>query len=78
MIFATVCLAKWKNDQLCWNCQNEIYIRDSDRKVALKCLHNSHIINNILCSKKNSFFLKIFSHIKKFLLSHTFYLLIQQ
>jgi hypothetical protein len=30
--------AIWKNGPLCYN--NDVYTRDSNKKIALKCLHN--------------------------------------
>ena len=42
--YATVYSAIWKDGPLCYN--NKKYVRKSDKKVALKCLHNSQIITN--------------------------------
>jgi hypothetical protein len=42
--FATVYSAKWNDGPLSYN--NKKWIRDSDKKVALKCLNNSQNINN--------------------------------
>ena len=33
--------AIWKDGPLYWNKQNEKYARNSNKEVALKCLHNS-------------------------------------
>uniref|UniRef100_U9SZ62 Protein kinase domain-containing protein n=1 Tax=Rhizophagus irregularis (strain DAOM 181602 / DAOM 197198 / MUCL 43194) TaxID=747089 RepID=U9SZ62_RHIID len=37
----TVNSAIWKNGPLYWNIRHEEYIRDPNKEVALKCLHNS-------------------------------------
>ena len=42
--FATVYSAIWKDGLLYYN--DRKYIRESDKKVALKCLHNSQNITN--------------------------------
>ena len=42
--FATVYSAIWKDGLLKWD--EEEYTRDSNYKVALKCLHNSQNITN--------------------------------
>ena len=42
--FATVYLAIWKDGPLCYDYDNKEYTRKSDKKVALKCLHNSQMI----------------------------------
>ena len=44
--FATVYSAIWKDGQLYYDEDNEEYTRQSDYKVALKCLHNSQNITN--------------------------------
>src|ERR1044071_1378450 len=45
--FATVYLAIWKDGPLCYNYDyREEYSRKSDKKVALKCLHNSQNISS--------------------------------
>ena len=44
--FATVYSAIWKDGPLKYNKDNEKYTRESDRKVALKCLHYSENITN--------------------------------
>ena len=44
--FSTVYLAIWKDGPLTYDKDNEKYIRNSDKKVALKCLHNSQNINS--------------------------------
>src|SRR5688572_5312405 len=43
--FATVYSAIWKDGSLYYG-YNKEYIRKSDKKVALKCLHNSQNITN--------------------------------
>ncbi len=43
--FATIHSAIWKNGPLNYNYGN-MYTRTSDKKVALKCLHNSQNITN--------------------------------
>ena len=43
--FTTIYLATWKDGPLYYDYYNE-YIRKSDKKVALKCLHNSQNITN--------------------------------
>ena len=47
--FATVYSAIWKDGPLHYNYDdyyNEYYSRNSDKKVALKCLHNSQNISS--------------------------------
>ena len=44
--FVTVYSAIWKNGPLHYDYFNNEYIRKSDQKVALKCLHNSQNIAN--------------------------------
>ena len=44
--FATIYSAIWKNGPLHY--KYEKYIRNSDKKVALKCLHNSQNIDEFL------------------------------
>ena len=44
--FATVYSAIWKDGPLRYNSDNEEYIRNSSKKVALKCLHKSQNITN--------------------------------
>ena len=44
--FATVHSAIWKDGPLNYNYYNKEYTRESDKKVALKCLHNSQNITN--------------------------------
>jgi hypothetical protein len=39
--FTTVYSAKWNDGPLYWNKQNEKYMRNSNKGVFLKCLHNS-------------------------------------
>ena len=39
---ATVYSTIWKDGRLCWNKDNKKYIRKSDMKVSLKCLHDSY------------------------------------
>jgi len=47
--FDTVYLAIWKDGPLCYDHKNNDYTRKSDKKVALKWLHNSqNIINEFL------------------------------
>ncbi len=42
--FSTVYLAKWKDGPLYWN--KKEYVRDLNKPVALKFLHNSQSITN--------------------------------
>ena len=49
--FATIYSATWKNGPLNYNYDNMEYIRKSDKKVALKCLHNSQNISNEFLDK---------------------------
>ncbi len=42
--FSTVYLTKWKDGPLYWNKME--YVRDLNKPVALKCLHNSKSITN--------------------------------
>ena len=44
--FATVYSAIWKDGQLIYDEDNDEYTRNSNYKVALKCLHNSQNITN--------------------------------
>src|SRR3954453_3667315 len=44
--FATVYSAIWKDGQLKYDKSNTEYTRNSNKKVALKCLHNSQNITN--------------------------------
>ena len=44
--FATVYSAIWKDGQLKFNSNSKEYTRNPDKKVALKCLHNSQNITN--------------------------------
>ena len=44
--FATVYSAIWKDGPLCYDDDGTEYSRKSDKKVALKCLHNSQNISN--------------------------------
>ena len=44
--FATVYSAIWKNGPLEYYANNEYYTRNSNYKVALKCLYNSQNITN--------------------------------
>ena len=44
--FATIHSATWKNGPLNYNYKNNEYTRTSDKKVALKCLHDSQNITN--------------------------------
>ena len=47
--FATVYLAIWKDGPLIYNSNSEKYTNYSNKKVALKCLHNSqNIISEFL------------------------------
>ncbi len=43
--FFTIYSAKWKNGPLFWN---KKYIRESDKKVTLKCLYNLQNIDEFL------------------------------
>ena len=44
--FATVYSALWKNGRLYYDYDGIDYLRKSDKKVALKCLHNSQSISS--------------------------------
>ncbi|EXX65031.1 kinase-like domain-containing protein [Rhizophagus irregularis DAOM 181602=DAOM 197198] len=44
--FATVYSANWKDGPLEYNTANEVYKRNPNRVIALKCLHNSQNITN--------------------------------
>ena len=44
--FATVYLAVWKDGPLYYDDDGMDYLRKSDKKVALKCLHNSQNISS--------------------------------
>src|SRR2546421_82805 len=43
--FVTVYSAVWKDGPLCYDNYKEEYLRKSNKKVALKCLHNSQNIS---------------------------------
>ena len=43
--FATVYSARWKDGSLCYNFKIK-YLRRPDKKVILKCLHNSQNISS--------------------------------
>ena len=50
--FATVYSAVWKNGPLKYNDDIKDYIRNSDKKVTLRCLHNSqNVTNDLLISE---------------------------
>ena len=44
--FATIYSATWKNGPLYYDDYYKVYIRKSDKKISLKCLHNSQNITN--------------------------------
>ena len=44
--FATIYSAIWNDGPLNYDYNNKKYTRKSDKKVALKCLHNSQNITN--------------------------------
>ena len=44
--FSKVYFAKWKNGPLHYSVNRKKYIRDLNKKVALKCLYNSQNITN--------------------------------
>src|ERR1044071_6789970 len=44
--FATVYSAIWKDGPLCFDYDGKEYSRKSNKKVALKCLHNSQNISS--------------------------------
>jgi hypothetical protein len=45
--FATVYSAIWKDGQLIYDENTEVFVKTSpNQKIALKCLHNSQNINN--------------------------------
>ena len=46
--FATVYSASWMDGPLYYSYQHNKYTRDSNKKVALKCLHNSQNIDRFL------------------------------
>ena len=49
--FTTVYSAVWKNGPLNYNDYIKDYIRNSDKEVTLRCLHNSHNVTNDLLSE---------------------------
>jgi hypothetical protein len=49
--FATVYSAVWKDGQLSYYEDKNQWIREPDRKVALKCLDNSQNINNVFLNE---------------------------
>ncbi|GES83245.1 kinase-like domain-containing protein [Rhizophagus clarus] len=44
--FSTVYSAKWKDGPLVYNVNEKIYNRDSNKVIALKCLHNSQNVTS--------------------------------
>ena len=44
--FSKVYFANWKNGPLHYNINEKEYIRDQNKKVALKCIYNSQNITN--------------------------------
>ena len=48
---AIVYSAIWKDGPLCYNYLYGKYIRDSDKEVVLKCLHNSQILIEFLINE---------------------------
>ncbi|GBC27867.2 kinase-like domain-containing protein [Rhizophagus irregularis DAOM 181602=DAOM 197198] len=50
----TVNSAIWKNGPLYWNIRHEEYIRDPNKEVALKCLHNSQNPESLVSEVKKS------------------------
>ncbi|CAB5370435.1 unnamed protein product [Rhizophagus irregularis] len=53
--FATVYSAKWKDGLLEYDENNKIYKRDTNKIIALKCLHNSQNINNKFLNEIENF-----------------------
>ena len=49
--YATIYSAVWKNGPLNYNDYIEDYIRNSDKEVTLRCLHNSQNVTNYLLSE---------------------------
>src|SRR5579862_9848087 len=49
--FITVHSAIWKDGPLGWNEQNKNYTRNSNNEVALKCLHNSQNLIEVLINE---------------------------
>ena len=49
--FTTVYSAVWKNGPLNYNDYIKDYIRNSDKEVTLRCLHNSQNVTNDLLSE---------------------------
>ena len=46
--FSTVYLAKWEDGPLSWNCYDKKYVRQPDKEIALKHLHNLQNIDELL------------------------------
>ena len=55
--FATVYSAVWKDGLLSYDYDKNEYLRSSDKKVALKCLHNSQIITDEFLNEVWNFFM---------------------
>ena len=64
--FATVYSAVWKDGPLHYNYDKNEYIRKSDKKITLKCIHNSQNITDEFLNevwKCNLLFDNIISHL---------------
>src|SRR6266536_1100544 len=59
--FATVYSAIWKDGPLYYSYQRGKYTRDSNKEVALKCLHNSQNLTELLINEVQNFY-KYFLH----------------
>ena len=46
--FSTVYLAKWKDGPLSWNYYNKKYVRQPNKEIALKHLHNLQNVDEFL------------------------------
>src|SRR5215210_4721949 len=56
---ATVCSAIWKDGPLKYNIDNYEYIRESGKKVVLKCVHDSQNITNEFLNEVRKFFMNL-------------------
>ena len=57
--FTTIYSAIWNDGPLNYNYNNKKYTRKSDKKVALKCLHNSQNITNEFLYEVWNFFMNL-------------------
>ncbi|RGB40662.1 kinase-like domain-containing protein [Rhizophagus diaphanus] len=61
--FATVYLAIWKDGPLGYHHFETKYVRKPNKKVALKCLHNSQNITNEFLNEVDSYSINVYSRV---------------